>query len=171
MARTEAQKEARRRYKKDARVRMVNWVVKQTLLEPINTRRKKEGKSRIGVAHLSQDDVFKYKRYLEKRRELKNQKEMKNTVTKTKEEIYKTRSEGQKKAWEKRRAKLSSVKEYEATAVIGVEKEPIVEEAVTKQPEMDIVTEFKKLEARRLEILNEVEIFNEYVESLKIKLV
>lgn len=167
---SESYKDMRRKYKRFARERLPDWMVRDRLAETINSERKRKGKSRISSKYISQEDIIKYRENLKVIRELKKQNEMNKGVTtkemtaKEKKAVYMKRYHEKKKL-----ESLQSVAEYENVAAIGVE-EPIVEELITKQPEMDIVTEFKKLEQRRIEIMTEVENFNNYVESLKIKL-
>jgi len=88
------------------------------------------------------------------------------TLDEVSQKIQKLESKAEKSSKvEKLVVPLASVEEYQETIVMETTTASIV-----KEPVEDIVDEFKRIEARRQEILQEVETFNNYVESFKIKL-
>lgn len=81
----------------------------------------------------------------------------------------------QEKLDEKWKAKLTKIaeREIEKESYAFTSVEEYVETAVytnAVEPEEDVVTEFRKLELRRNEIIEQVKTFNNYVESFKINL-
>ena len=60
--------------------------------------------------------------------------------------------------------KKKSIKEYQDLAVIGDNTVPLY-----KLSKKDVVQELKRIEQKRKVVLNEIEKFNNYIESLKIK--
>lgn len=66
---------------------------------------------------------------------------------------------------------MLSREEYEALAVVGTESKEKPEVKVKKQEEpLSVEERFRMLDEERTKLINEVEIFNQYVESFKIKL-
>ena len=131
------------------------------------------------------EEIIKSRAHLKKVRTLKKVRQMETPKSTTKQSALPTKEMSHKEKQDiyqqrytekKNAAKLAlsvhtSQEELEATALIGTEppiNEPPINELVNS--EENIVDEFKRIEARRQEILEEVEIFNNYVESFKIKL-
>lgn len=94
----------------------------------------------------------------------------KRDIEKINEEIKTVSGKDKNKLLVRRHSRQSQIEKYKSFLPNKEEEEKVVVEIEEEKKGMDIMEELKIVEARRTELLQQIEIFNNYLESLKFKI-